>query len=115
MPGARWPCHRWAYYGRSGKLQATTNNAIERCFGVIKYDFLDRRRTLSIGGLLDVLLGRVLPHYIRQRQGSLAGVAAAPTSRQRQQREHSKRVADLLETGAARMTHLQMAGLLHCS
>ncbi len=30
------------------------------------------------------------------------------TSRQRQQREHSKRVADLLETGAARMTHLQM-------
>jgi hypothetical protein len=92
-----WCLHRWAFFGRVGKLEATTNNAIERCFGVLKYDFLDRRRTLSVGDLLDVLLGRVLPHYIRQRQSSLAGVPAAPTSRQREQREYSKRVMDLLQ------------------
>ncbi len=103
------PACRWARYARVGVLDMSTNNHIERFFGTMKNTFLDRKRTLPVPAVVGLLLGTVVPFFVNQQESLEAGQAVLPTSRQKRQSAHAKRVLALLQRGpsSAAVEHLQ--------
>jgi len=91
---------RWAWFGRVDILdmEANTNNLVERFFGLLKYQFLDRNTQCTMQQLVDVLLREVVACFMQMRAQHLVGRV---TSGQQQQVQRLERwVEQLVSSGA---------------
>ena len=91
---------RWAWFGRVAILdmEANTNNLVERFFGLLKYQFLDRNTQCTMQQLVDVLLREVVACFMQMRAQHLVGRV---TSGQQQQVQRLERwVEQLVSSGA---------------
>jgi hypothetical protein len=69
----------WALFGRPGlwEMDVNTNNHLERFFGLLKYNFLQKRKMPQLAQLVCVLLTDVMPYYIRGRLKKLSGLQSS--------------------------------------
>ncbi|KAG5192061.1 hypothetical protein JKP88DRAFT_266351 [Tribonema minus] len=62
-------------------MDVNTNNHLERWTGTLKYVFLMRKKARQLAQLLSLLVTKVMPHYMHDREKKLAGLeSAAPTA-----------------------------------
>ncbi len=66
----------WAQYGREDiwQMQCNTNNFLERFFGLFKHSFCDGQRSAWLTQLMQIIVCKVIPHYIRDRMKKEAGL-----------------------------------------
>jgi hypothetical protein len=91
---------KWAWFGRVDILdmEANTNNLVERFFGLLKYQFLDRHTQCTMQQLVDVLLRKVVPAFMQMRAQHQAGRVTSNQQKQVQRLLHW--VEQLVSSGA---------------
>jgi hypothetical protein len=90
----------WADFGRQDimSLNRHTNNHLERHFGTVKYDFLDRKTRSDIPELMRVVVEDIVPRYKHERATKLGkGVVSRG---QKAEAARQERAAELVQRNA---------------
>lgn len=103
----QWEKHaaKWANFGRTSVAhhEQNTNNLIESFFCQLRYRFCRKKRLQRLDDHLNVLVGTVIPKYIRERSNRLNGIEVGHRQNIDRKTDHS--VASIIESSSPITIH----------